>query len=1586
MRPVVESIAVVGMQGRFPGARSIGELWENLKNGVESITGFSESELRAAGIDPAYINVPGYVNRGCVINDIELFDAGFFGYSARDAETMDPQQRVFLEMAWECLEEAGYDSETYPGAIGVFVGSDQSTYLYQIVNSVDLSAYGYGGMMSIGNEKDYVATQVSYKLNLHGPSMAVQTSCSTSLTAVCMACQTLMCGGCDMALAGGVAIAVPQRRGYWYQLGGIHSPDGHCRPFDALGQGTVVGSGVGVVLLKRLRDAIADGDRIHAVIKGFGLNNDGSAKVGYTAPSVEGQAQAIRMAQRMAGVEPETIGFVEAHGTATALGDPIEIGALTKAFRERTRKKQFCAVGSLKSNVGHLSSAAGVSGLIKAVLSIKHGQVPKNLHYEQPNPQIDFKNTPFFVASELMDWPLPAHPRRAAVSSFGVGGTNAHVVLEEAPEIEADAEAPQKQLLLLSARNPQALDRMTARLAECVNQSPEFDLADVAYTLQVGRRLFPHRRAMVFDRFDRTGFVSALRNLDPARVLTSCSEARDRAVVFMFSGQGTQYVDMGLELYETEKTFREHLDTCSAILKSEMNLDIRDLLYPTRDRESAAERLKQTSITQPALFAIEYSLAQLWMEWGLAPRAMVGHSIGEYVAACLAGVMGVKDALSVVAMRGRLMESMEGGSMLAVSLPESALQPLLNPRLSLAAVNAPTLCVLSGQTPAIEAVERQFIDQGLMCRRLQTSHAFHSAMMEPVVKQFVERLTRIALKPPQLAYLSNVTGTWIKPELATSPHYWGAHLRQTVRFGDNLRELMVFPDLALVEVGPGQTLGFLARQQGSRASSQLIVQSLRSPQEEAPDSELIRNSVAKLWMGGVRFNWHGYHAHERRRRVPLPTYPFERQRFWLGPLEEEGKDNTGAQAVTSPTAADMPTLAETPAWSSATSSGPAAPTSVSAARDVADWFYVPAWKPAIAAHRSQKTETGSALLLFADGFGIGEAIREQLRSSNRPVNMVVRGEEFTAEDDCFVVRAGERNDYDALLKMLRERNQSPGWILHLWSIDEPEAEGIPAFDQAQQRSFYSLVYLAQALGKSGAGAQVQIGVVTDQLQAVTGGEKLRSYENTVAGACKVINQEYPSVRCRLIDVDRSQTGLASSLVNEINREAFEAVVAYRNGRRWLQRYEPVQLGPPQQKIDLLRDDGVYLITGGLGNIGLVLAEAIAKQVRAKLVLTGRSPFPDRAKWDEIASSRTQDQTGARVRKLMALEKMGAQVMVSRADAADQVQMQRVIEQVEQKWGRIHGVIHGAANLAPDAFGPLKDMDAGQAAGQFRPKAHGLLILETVLQSRPPDFYVLLSSLSAVLGGLGLAAYASSNAFLDAEAQRRNGTGTTAWITTNWDAWDFAPGAGARSDAVSATRGSDAFIRILASGLPQVVVSTTPLERRLENWINLAEPAPATAAAAGQTAGPAGSAGVSHSRPELSTQFVAPRTDAEKAITGVWEHLLGVEPIGVYDKFFELGGHSLLAIQLLARLREIFDLDFPVQRIFEAPTVAQLAESIERDRQSSGSSNGNLQQIGDKPEDENIEEMLRLVEGLSESELDALLSEAEAVQNKKEPHV
>lgn len=879
-------IAVVGMAGRFPGARNVEQFWHNLKNGVESVSVFSDEDLLAAGLDPALLSKSNYVKAGAVLEDVELFDATFFGYSPREAELIDPQQRIFLECAWEALENAGYETGSTENRIGVYAGLSLNTYLLNLISNPSLIDSIGPIQILIGNDKDYLTTRASYKLNLEGPSVVVQTACSTSLVAVHLACRSLLSGDCDMALTGGVSVNGYLKSGYLYQEGGILSPDGHCRAFDAKAQGTIFGSGVGIVVLKRLEDALADRDSIQAVIKASHINNDGALKVGYTAPRVEGQVKLIRSAQYMAGVEPETITYIEAHGTGTALGDPMEVEALTEVFRESTKKVNFCAIGSVKTNIGHLDAAAGVAGLLKTILALKHRMLAPSLNFEQPNPRIDFARSPFYVNDKLREWKAGKAPRRAAVSSFGIGGTNAHVILEEAPIVEASPEERSAQLLVLSAKTRSALETATLNLGEYLRQTPEANLADVAYTLQVGRRAFDCRRMLVCRQAEEA--ARSLEANDSRRVFTATQEPRERPIALMFSGQGTQYVQMGRGLYETEPTFRGQVDRCCEMLKPDLGLDLLALLYPAaNDVQKAARQLKETSIAQPALFVIEYALAQLWIEWGIRPAAMIGHSIGEYVAACLAGVFSLADALRLVAARGRLMQQMPHGEMLVVPLAEERVRDLLDKGLSLAAVNAPELCVVSGKAERVAELERRLGTQpGVQCSRLPTSHAFHSWLMDPILDVFTKEVEKVSLQTPTLPYISNVTGAWITAEEATDAHYWTRHLRHTVRFADGIKTLTKDADWLALEVGPGRTLSTLAKQQLAKQSGTLLFSSLPQAQDAGDGVEFLLRTLGTLWLAGGRVDWSGFHAHGQRRRIPLPTYPFERQRYWIEP----GKD------------------------------------------------------------------------------------------------------------------------------------------------------------------------------------------------------------------------------------------------------------------------------------------------------------------------------------------------------------------------------------------------------------------------------------------------------------------------------------------------------------------------------------------------------------------------------------------------------------------------------------------------------------------------------------------------------------------------
>jgi len=887
-------IAVVGMAGRFPGAATVEALWNNLAAGRESISALSDEDLLAAGVPAEEFRQPGYVPAYGVLDDVERFDAAFFGYSPRDAALLDPQQRLFLECSWEALEGAGHLVPAPGELVGVYAGAGMSSYLlHNLLGNPAVNATEYE--LLLGNDKDSLATRVAYHLDLGGPAVSVQTACSSSLVAVHLACQALLARECDVALTGGVHVRLPMRSGYRYETGGIMSRDGHCRPFDTGANGTVGGNGAGVVVLRRLADAVRDGDTVYAVVKGSATNNDGGVKVGFTAPGVDGQTAVIRMAQDVAEVDAGTIGYLESHGTATDLGDQIEFEALVRAFRAGTDAVGFCALGAAKALVGHLDVAAGVTGLIKACLALHHGVIPPNPYFTTPNPGLRFAGSPFYVNTVPVDWPDLAAPRRAAVSSFGIGGTNAHVVLQEAPEVPSDPSPRRDHLLMVSAPTEAALADQRRALGDRLRDRPDLALADVAATLQLTRRVFPHRLAAVCQ--DVAGAVAALSGDRPVAVSVSVEPATDRTVAFVFPGQGAQYVGMTHELYRTEPVFRRTFDECADMLRDHLDLDLRTVVHAAPGDADAAQRLQNTAVTQPALFTVEYALAQLWAGRGVRPTAMAGHSVGEYVAACLAGVFTLQDALAAVARRGRLMQAVPPGAMLSVALPAEELEALLGDDAALAAiaaVNAPRLSVVAGETAAIERLETELRHRSAGHRRLHTSHAFHSPMMEPVLEPLVAYLAGMSLSAPRLPVASGVTGTWLSAAEATDPAYWARQVRQPVRFAD-CAALLIGEDHTVLEVGPGTTLATLVRQVAPRGRA--VVSSLGPAARPGPEGAAMANALARLWLDGAGVDWAHSWAPERRRRVSLPPVAFQRDRHWIDPAVASGAVPAAAPAA-----------------------------------------------------------------------------------------------------------------------------------------------------------------------------------------------------------------------------------------------------------------------------------------------------------------------------------------------------------------------------------------------------------------------------------------------------------------------------------------------------------------------------------------------------------------------------------------------------------------------------------------------------------------------------------------------------------------
>ncbi|WP_370973451.1 SDR family NAD(P)-dependent oxidoreductase [Amycolatopsis sp. cg9] len=1067
------------MAARVPGAGDLRQFWRNLVDGVESIKPAGREELLARGADPATLDDPSWVNATTVVDGFDEFDADLFGMTSREAEITDPQHRVFLEACHSALTDGGYDPARYGGAIGVYGGTGRTGYLIEnLLRNERVMASQHGGIgMSTGNQPSYLTTSVSYKLNLRGPSLAIHTACSTSLVAVHLACEALRNGECDLALAGGVNLEMPHGIGYM-GVEGFTSPDGHVRAFDAGANGTVWSSGVGVVLVKRLSQALEDGDHIRAVVLGNAINNDGATKVGFSAPSVAGQTEAIAQAVGMAGVDPRTIGYVEAHGTGTALGDPIEITSLSTVYGHGVPDTGWCAIGSVKSNIGHLSQAAGVVALIKTVLAMEHGLIPPTINYEEANPGIDFPNSPFHPATTVTKWEAAATPRRAGVSSFGVGGTNAHVVLEEAPAPRRHRRPHPAHLLRVSAKTPETLATAVERLADRLAGDVDLDLADVAHTLAAGRTEYPHR-AVVVAR-DSEDAVDGLR--DPRRLATA--QAGELKVAFLFSGQGSQYAGMGAELYRSEPVFATAFDECCELS------GLPGLKELVLGRGGDAE-LRETRYTQPALFAVEYALARLWRSWGVRPGAMLGHSVGEYVAATVAGVFTLADAVRLVVRRGELMQAMPAGAMLAVQLDEESVAKRLPEGLSIAGVNGPGTCVVAGPSGAVADFASLLKSSDVQCRELVTSHAFHSPMMDPILAGFTEAVAAVPRSAPSLPFLSNLTGGWITAEQATDPAYWAAHLRQAVRFGDCVRTLFDGGERwALVECGPGHQLAGLARGQVPKGLPAPLP-SLPGRTDREGDVETLYAAAGLLWTHGVPVE-----PTTSGHRVPLPGYPYARKRYWVDP------DPKG-------------TLAE--------------PERPSGPLPLDEWFAVPSWRQA---GPDLRREPFASCLAFVDG----DVLPGLLRAAGVAVTEVRPGDAFTATERGFTVRPGVREDYDELVAALGDR---PERVVHAWALDGTET-GMAA----QERGFFSVLNLVQAWGEP-----VRIDVLSTGTADVTGSDLTRPEHATLAGIARVLPLEVPGTVVRRIDVET----VTAEVVAELFRPA-ESEVALRRGRRWVLEY------------------------------------------------------------------------------------------------------------------------------------------------------------------------------------------------------------------------------------------------------------------------------------------------------------------------------------------------------------------------------------------------------------------------------------------------
>ncbi|MFI8514128.1 beta-ketoacyl synthase N-terminal-like domain-containing protein [Streptomyces sp. NPDC085460] len=1545
-------IAVVGLDCRVPGARDHKELWRTLLDGTGHIAEVDEDTLRAAGVPASTLADPRYVRRAAALEGADLFDASFFYLSAREAERMDPQLRLFLQSSWSALEHSGHDSEQYAGRIGVFAGALASTYL---LDNVLTGEKGFKGSVArlredlatlMGNDPNYLATRVSYHLNLTGPSISVQTACSTSLVAVHTAVQSLLSEECDLALAGGVAVRFPQEAGYLHEADGIASATGTVRPFDAAADGTVFGNGTGVVVLKRLADAVAEGDTVWAVIRGSAIGNDGADRVGYTAPGVNGQAAVLSEALAVAGVEPGTVSYLEAHGTGTRMGDPIELTAAAQAYD--AEGAQPLTIGSVKANLGHLSVAAGVIGLIKCVLMLHHRTLVATPHLTEWNPELPVEGTRFRMSTATEPWQDDNGPLRCAVTSTGMGGTTAHVVLEEAPAPSADGRTRATPVVVLpvSAKSPAALEKARAALADHLEAtapgetgpSGDLGLGDTAYTLATARRTFNYRAVVTAP--DRDTAVRALRTGDPRHLHQDSGEPADRPVVMLFPGQGSQYVGMGQDWYEHLPVFRGVLDECAELLRPHLGLDLRDVLHPgARGHQGERHDINRTRLTQPALFAVEYALAQQWMAWGVEPTALVGHSVGEYVAATLSGVFRLPDALRVVAERGRLMDELPAGAMLAVMLPPDEVTRYLDDAVALAAVNEPSVCTVAGPKEAIRELTSRLTADGVAHRKVVTSHAFHSAMMDPAVAPLTELLRTVELRRPQIPFLSNRTGTWIRDDEATDPAYWAGHLRDTVRFAENIATVLADGEHAFLEVGPGQTLATFTRRHPDRETGVPVVTSAARARDARADLTALHAALGRLWAAGLPVDWAGHHAGHGRGRVPLPTYPFEGLRYWI---------DRGAGTVSGATGAPGAGVPKLP---------------------LDEWLSAPVWRQAVGTLDASAAPITEPVLLFADEEGTAARLAEHAFAGR--VYTVRAGERYGRDGDAWTVHPESEEDHARLVADLLGEDTFPARVVHAWSTAPlPPERGIERFEEAQRHGLYSLIALVKGLGAHDVTQPLQLDLVSAGAYAISTAEPAPAAERvSLAVAARVIGQEHGNIGSRHFDLpaepdERSLRTLAAELAGHRHPEV---AVTLRGATRWIAEMARVRADWTADAESRLREGGVYLITGGLGEIGTTIGRWLHRECGARLALLTREPLPARETWDDwLAAHPATDETSLRITRLRGLEAEGAAPFLVNADVADEDGLRAAFEKVAAQFGTVHGVVHAAGLPSEQWDRAITAASVEQCRWHFVSKAYGQIVLEKVLADHPVDFCLMLSSLAGVLGGLRLLGYGAANHFMDAAAERANrGLDRTVWISAAWDVWQHhqdekraisAIGRSMDDKAIQPDEGLETIRRLLTlRDVSHVAVSTWDIDYRLDQWVRndqVTRPTRGVSAAVAEAGGDPGDG------------------DLVEQVAALVRELLGDPEMPLDADIFEHGGDSLLIVRLLSNVRTQFSVEVPLADVLGEATPRALAALVQERLDAARADE--TRQDADEAGDE-IAELAAELAGLAPEDMERLLA-------------
>ncbi|MDF1756883.1 MAG: amino acid adenylation domain-containing protein [Legionellaceae bacterium] len=1483
-------IAVIGMASKFPGSDNTNEFWQSIINKEESISFFTKAQLNDAGINQDLINNQDYVPARGILSDVDKFDAAFFGYTPYEASLMDPQHKVFLEQAWTALEDAGYVAETFPGSIGVFAGMNDSSYLQNnILKNKKVQADFDLQQIMLATSPHYLATKVSYTMGLTGPSLSVNTACSTGLVSIAMASENLKNFSCDMALAGAINIVTPQKSGYLYREMGIFSPSGHCNVFDKGAEGTVLSNGCGVVVLKRLSDALKDNDNILAVIRGWATNNDGSAKAGFTAPSINGQVRCIDKAITSANILPTDIEYIETHGTGTLLGDPIEISALTKGYQYDVYKRaNYCAIGSVKSNIGHTDTASGIAGFIKATIALDKKTLPPNINFTETSPQIDFTKTPYFVNTTTQPWQTKHKLRTAAVHSLGFGGTNAHVIIQEAPEIQS-SKSKSANVLILSAKTSSSLSNLTAKIHDYLLTIRNIDnnehiIADSTYTLQIGRKHFNWRMAIPYSNIDQLITILGCEKQISLHI-SPPKEQTIKQIIFGFTGQGSQYTNMAYDLYREHQLFKEIVDECCEKIKDDLQLDLRDILFTNKQNQyDNNKQIRQTKYSQPTLFIIEYALTKLLSSFGIKPTAMIGHSVGEYVAATIAGVFSLNDALKLIVARAKLMDLTKPGTMLAVPMSREAIIPLLTKTVDLAVHNAPNLCVIAGPKQDINKLElilnEKLKESGLSCQHLHTSHAFHSQAMDDILSEFLEVTTKIKCNLPSTPYISNLTGRWITESDLKDKKYWLKHLRNTVLFSDGVQQLNLSKDDIFIEVGPGITLNQVIKQQIKQPA--ILMHTLpHSGNYQHNSSETFMSTIGKLWQSGIEISWSSLYTNEIRKRISLPTYAFDKKTHWIS---AGNKSNLSKSSNFKKNA-----------------------------------LYCPTWerKEKLPFNQKEDPATITSWLLFDDDL----VFVPKLNSTHESVYTISSGPTFRQTSEfTFTINPKNKDDY---LKLLTTINLpfDKVTILHTWLDNSINRE--LNNEQVLAKGPYCLLFLAQAFSEAYPNKSIHGLILTNEIYNVFGIESVNPYKSAILGPCKVIPQEYSNICLKLIDIEKGST-YCPILINRILSEAntvshadFKREIAYRGNYQWERKLLDCTDNLQINTDNRLKKAGVYIITGGLGGIGLSLAKYLAKNYQANLILITRKNILAQNKWQDYLKNdeNKKNEDYSKINKLLSIKNTASSLTIFESEIEDGAKLNLTIQSVKSRFGHINGVIH-AAGVPGRGVAQLKTIEEYERV--LSPKLYGTENLIDSLKSEPLDFIIFMSSITAITGFPGQIDYCSANRILDAYIDAPSRFKYPVFCQTmNWQAWrDVGMAANSKTllielnetNSTDPEDGCFLFEKIINSNNNQVIISNEDLNLYTANQLNAVTKS-------------------KNIKQEIIDEDNC-QSHITKTLLDLWRDILGISQISLDDDFYELGGHSLLAISLLSKIRSRFAINIPSTILFKVRTIRALTKVIQ----------------------------------------------------------